>query len=171
MHRDSPCSQVKMKKALAEDTLVRLVRKQAELLLEAERALKGRQGMKEPGADAESLRAEMRRLDEAKISGYEDYKAGKLSRERFVERKRALDARRQELSATVSEAEAREIVAEAGQREYREAFRIREYLHLEGYDKRVMASLIESAKVMGEDRLEVVWKFGDVYEKILGEMR
>ena len=39
------------------------------------------------------------------------------------------------------------------------------------YDKRVMASLIESAKVMGEDRLEVVWKFGDVYEKILGEMR
>lgn len=53
---------------------------------------------------------------------------------------------------------------EAGQREYREAFRIREYLHLEGYDKRVMASLIESAKVMGEDRLEVVWKFGDVTE-------
>ena len=137
----------------------------------AERALKGRQGMKEPGADAESLRAEMRRMDEAKISGYEDYKAGKLSRERFVERKRELDARRQELYATVSEAEAREIVEEAGQREYREAFRIREYLHLEGYDKRVVASLIESAKVMGEDRLEVVWKFGDVYEKILGEMR
>ena len=171
MHRDSPCSRVRMKRALAEDTLVRLVRKQAELLLEAERALKGRQGMKEPGADAESLRAEMRRLDEAKISGYEDYKAGKLSRERFVERKRELDARRQELSAAVSEAEAREIVEEARQREYREAFRIREYLHLEGYDKRVMASLIESAKVMGEDRLEVVWKFGDVYEKILGEMR
>ena len=42
---------------------------------------------------------------------------------------------------------------------------------LEGYDKRVMVSLIESAKVMGEDGLEVVWKFGDVYEKILGEMR
>ena len=171
MHRDSPCSRVRMKRALAEDTLVRLVRKQAELLLEAERALKGRQGMKKPGADAESLRAEVRRLDGEKISGYEDYKAGKLSRERFVERKRALDARRQELSAAVSEAEAREIVEEAGQREYREAFRIREYLHLEGYDKRVMASLIESAKVMGEDRLEVVWKFGDVYEKILGEMQ
>ena len=75
------------------------------------------------------------------------------------------------LSAAVSEAEAREIVEEAGQREYQEAFRIREYLHLEGYDKRVMASLIESAKVMREERLEVVWKFGDVYEKILGEMR
>ncbi len=51
----------------------------------------------------------------------------------------------------VSEAEAWEIVEEAGKREYREAFRIRE--HLEGYDKRVMASLIESKKVMGEGRL------------------
>lgn len=58
-----------------------------------------------------------------------------------------------------------------GRGEYREAFRIWEYLHLEGYDKWGMASLIESAKVMGEDRLEVAWKFGDVYEKILGEMR
>ncbi len=38
-------------------------------------------------------------------------------------------------------------------------------------DKAVMASLIESAKVMGEDRLEVAWKYGDVYEKILGEMQ
>ena len=36
------------------------------------------------------MRAEMRRLDEAKVSGYEDYKARKLSRERFVEKKRAL---------------------------------------------------------------------------------
>lgn len=33
-----------------------------------------------------------------------------------------------------------------------------------------MAYLIESAKVMGEDRLEVVWKYGDVCKKILGEM-
>ena len=89
----------------------------------------------------------------------------------FVERKRALDIRRQEVSAAVLEAEAREVVEESGKREYREALRIREYLHLEGYNKRAMASLIESAKVMGEDRLEVVWKFGNVYEKILGEMR
>ena len=66
-----------------------------------------------------------------------------------MERKRVLDARRQELSAAVSEAEAQKIVAEAGQKEYREAFQIREYFHLEEYNKRVMASLIESAKVMG----------------------
>lgn len=171
MHRDSPCSRVKMKKALAEETLVQLVRKQAELLTEAERVLKGRKTGKRPGADAEGMRAEIRKLDGAKISGYEDYKAGKITREAFLERKKALDARKQELSAAVSELEAREIVEEAGKREYREAFRIQEYLHLESYDKRVMASLIASAKVMDEDRLEVAWKYGDVYEKILGEIQ
>lgn len=56
---------------------------------------------------------------------------------------------------------------EAGKREYREAFRIRDCLHLETYDKRMMASLIASVKVMGEDRLEVTWKYRDFYEKIL----
>lgn len=39
------------------------------------------------------------------------------------------------------------------------------------WERQVMAALIASAKVMGEDRLEVAWKYGDVYEKILGEMQ
>lgn len=34
-----------------------------------------------------------------------------------------------------------------------------------------MASLIESAKVIGKNRLEVTWKHQDVYEKILAEMQ
>lgn len=98
-------------------------------------------------------------------------KEGKVTRDVFLEREKALDAKMQELSAAASELEAQEFVEEAGKREYREAFRIREYLHLETFDKAVIASLIESAKVMGEDRLEVTWKYGDVYEKILGEMQ
>lgn len=57
------------------------------------------------------------------------------------------------------------------QRKYGEAFGIKGYLHLEQFDKAVMAFLIESEKVMGEDRLEVTWKHQDVYEKILGEMQ
>lgn len=57
------------------------------------------------------------------------------------------------------------------EQKYGEAFGIREYLHLKRFDKAVMASLIESAKVMGEDKLEVTWEYQDVYEKILGEMQ
>ena len=79
--------------------------------------------------------------------------------------------RRQELSESVEELEAQELVEDDGQRKYGEAFRIKEYLNLEKFGKAVMASLIESAKVIGEDKMEVTWKYQDVYEEILGEMQ
>lgn len=44
------------------------------------------------------------------------------------------------------------IVEEDSGREYGKALGIKEYLYLEKYDKAVMASLIASAKVMGEGR-------------------
>lgn len=55
--------------------------------------------------------------------------------------------------------------------ERKEALGIRYYIHLEEYDKSIMASLIAGAKVMGEECMEVTWKYQDVYEKILGEMQ
>jgi len=171
MHRDSPCGKVQIRKDVAEQTLVELVRAQARLLVTAEQELKERKQNRKKKVDAGNMRAEIRRLEEAKVSDYESYKEGKLSREKFLERKKAEDARRQELSAAAAELEAEALVEDECRKEYREAFGIKEYLHLETFDKAVMASLIESAKVMGEDRLEVTWKYGDVYEKILGEMQ
>lgn len=126
---------------------------------------------KKKGMDAECIRAEIRRLEETKVNDYESYKEGKLSRKTFLERKKESDMRRQELSEAVEELEAQELVEDDGQRKYGEAFRIKEYLNLEKFDKAVMASLIESAKVIGEDKMEVTWKYQDVYEKILGEMQ
>ncbi|MBD5544595.1 MAG: recombinase family protein [Lachnospiraceae bacterium] len=171
MHRDSPCSRGEDEEDACGGNAGTVCEEAGGVFLEAEKMLKGRKAGKNPGADAEGMREEIRKLDEAKISVYEDYKAGKVTREMFLERKKMLDVKRQELSAAVSELEAREVVEEAGKREYREAFRIQEYLHLETYDKQVMASLIASAKVMGEGRMEVAWKYGDVYKKILGEMQ
>lgn len=117
------------------------------------------------------MRAEIRWLEEAKVSDYESYKEGKLTREMFLERKKASDMRRQEFSAAAAELEAQELVEDDSQRKYGEAFGIKEYLYLERIDKAVVASLIESAKVIGENRLEVTWKHQDVYEKILAEMQ
>ena len=138
MHRDSPCSEVRIRKDVAEQTLVELVRTQAQLLVKAEQMLKEKKSKPKKSRDVGSMRAEIRRL---------------------------------ELSAAAAELEVQELVEDDSQRKYGEAFGIKEYLHLERFDKTVMASLIESAKVMGEDRLEVTWKHQDVYEKILGEMQ
>lgn len=173
MHRDSPCDSVRIRRDVAERALMGLVRKQAELLVSAEQMLKEkrRQRAGKQGMDAGDVKAEMKRLDGCKISDYESYKAGKMTKEMFLERKRVSDMKRQELTAVLGEMEAQEIVEEDSSREFGKALGIKEYLHLEEYDKAVMASLIVSAKVMGEDRLEVTWKHQDVYEKILGEMQ
>ena len=40
------------------------------------------------------------------------------------------------------------------------------YIHLKKYDKAVMAALILKAEVVDENRLNVVWKHQDIYEKI-----
>ena len=95
-------------------SMIVIVRKQAEFLLEAEKVLKGQKVGKNSGADAEGMRAEIRKLDGAKMSGYEDYKEGKMIQEAFLERKKVLDIRRQELSVAVSELETQEIVEGRG---------------------------------------------------------
>lgn len=155
MHRDSLCSDVRIRKDVAEQTLVEFVRTQAQLLVTAEQMLKEKKNKPKKGMDAGSMRTEIRRLEEAKVSDYEKYKERKLTREMFLERKKVSDLRRQELSVAAAELEAQELVEDDCQRKYGEAFGIKDYLHLEQFDKAVMASLIESAKVMAEDRLEV----------------
>lgn len=76
-----------------------------------------------------------------------------------------------EISQSQYDALQRKIVEDDRRRQYGEALGIRDYIHLEEYDKSIMASLIAGAKVMGEDCMEVTWKYQDVYEKILGEMQ
>lgn len=165
-HKDSVCRDV------AEDTLVRLVRQQAEMLVRAEDVLKERKNRNggKPAIDVGVLKAELKRLAEGKIADYERYKAGEISRETFLERKDAADVRKRKLDSAMAEWEARNPACDEGQKAYGDALKIKEYLHLETFDKAVMASLISSAKVMGEECLEVEWKYQDIYEKIFAAM-
>ena len=88
-----------------------------------------------------------------------------MAREAFAEKKTLIDARKQEILSAMEEMEAKRLVDDAEQRQYQEAFEIKKYIHLEEYDKAVMAALISKAEVIDENRLNVVWKHQDVYEK------
>ena len=171
-HRDSVCSKVRIRRNVAEDTLVRLVRQQAEMLVQAEELLKKRKNpyAEKPFINMNIIKAEIKKLEEGKIADYECYKSGEISRESFIERKQKLDARRSELQSTLSGLQTQELVCDMSQNEYGEALEIKKYLHLESFDKMVMASLIVSAKVMGEDSLELEWKHHDIYEKIFADL-
>lgn len=86
---------------------------------------------------------------------------------KLLQRKKALiDTRKQEILSAIDEMEAKLLVEDEEQRQYQDAFEIKKYIHLEKYDKAVMAALILKAEVVDENRLNVVWKHQDIYEKI-----
>lgn len=169
-HNDSPCRNVRIRKDVVESTLVKLVKNQAEMLVTAENILKQKKadrfGQDHPDMIIKRLKAEMKKLESGKIADYESYKAGEMTREVFADKKALTDTRKWEILAAIDEMEAKLLVEEADQRRYREAFEIKKYIHLEKYDKAVMAALISSAEVVSENRLNVVWKHQDIYEKI-----
>ena len=172
-NKESECRNVRIRRKVAEDILLELVRHQAELLVKAEKILKEKQERfrEKPGMDLELLKAEMKKVEAGKISGYEEYREGKLTREAFFERKKALDARKEEIACLMEEAEQNAAAEDMDSRKFEEVFRISGYAGLETFDKGVIASLISSAKVMGEDRLEVTWKYQDIYEKIFANIQ
>lgn len=136
---------------MAEDTLIRLVRQQAEMLVQAEELLKKRQipHTENPSMNMNVIKIELKKLKDGKIADYEAYKSGEINREMFIERKQLLDSRKNELQSTLSELQTQELVCDMSQNEYGAALEIKKYLHLESFDKTVMASFISSAKVMG----------------------
>ena len=93
-------------------------------------------------------------------------RAEKMEREAFTEKKALIDTRKQEILSAIDEMEAKLLVEDEEQRQYQDAFEIKKYIHLEKYDKAVMAALILKAEVVDENRLNVVWKHQDIYEKI-----
>ena len=172
-NKESKCQNVRIRRKVAEDTLLALVRNQAKLLIDAEQILKEKQRkLKEkPGMDIEVLKSEVKKLEAVEISDYEKYREGKLTREAFLEKKKVLDVRKEELTRLMEEAEQNVVVEDMGSREFEDAFHICEYAGLETFDKGVIASLISSAKVLAEDRMEVTWKHQDIYEKIFENIR
>ena len=173
-HNDSPCKNVRIRKEVVENTLVKLVRNQAEMLVTAENILKQKKkdrfGQDQPDMIIKRLKAEMKKLEGSKIADYESYKAGKMTREAFARKKALTEARKREILTSIDEMEAKLLIEEADQRRYREAFEIKKYIYLEKYDKAVMAALISRAEVIGENQLNVTWKHQDIYEKIFSTL-
>lgn len=169
-HNDSPCRNVQIGKDTVENTLVQLVRNQAEMLMTAENLIKQKRnnqsGQEQPETIIKRLQAEIKKLESTKIADYEGYRNGKLTREVFVERKAQVDGRKIEIMTLIDEMEAKLLTESMEQREYKEAFEIKNYIYLEKYDKAVMATLITKAEVLDENRVNVTWKHQDIYEKI-----
>lgn len=168
------CNGVKIRADVAEETLVMLVRNQAELMLEAKNlAVKvsaGKISMVQLETRKKSVELEIRKLEKDKIDLYESYRDKRIEKTVFIEEKKVLDAKKGELQALLEEIN-REFEGSETEETLEKLDVITRYAGLQSYDKEVMAFLIEKAEVFSEDTIQVTWKHQDIYDRVFSITR
>ena len=143
-------------------------------MLTAEDLLKKKAKESEPKRNTESLikrlRAELKRLKTNKVSDYEHYKQGSISRSDFLDAKGLADMRISEINKELSDLERKLLDKRVAIAEESDIWDIKKYVNLDKYDKEIMASLIEKAIVIDENTVQVIWKNQDMYDKVLSNL-
>lgn len=168
------CNGVKIRADVAEETLVMLVRNQAELMLEAKnlavKASAGKINRVQLETRKKSVELEIRKLEKDKIDLYESYRDKRTEKKSFIEGKKVLDAKKEELQALLEEIN-REFEGSETEETLEKLDVITRYAGLQSYDKEVMAFLIEKAEVFSEDTIQVTWKHQNIYDKVFSITR
>lgn len=170
----TPCNGIKIRADMAEETLVMLVRNQAELMLEAKNLVlkvsAGKTNTMQLETRKKSVELEIRKLEKDKIDLYESYRDKRTEKTAFIEGKKVLDARKEELQTLLEEIN-RKIESSETEETLEKLDVITRYAELQSYDKEIMAFLIEKAEVFSEDTIQVKWKHQDIYDKVFSITR
>lgn len=116
------------------------------------------------------MELEIRKLEKEKIDLYESYRDKRIEKTVFIEEKKVLDAKKEELQALLEEIN-REFEGSETEETLEKLDVITRYAGLQSYDKEVMAFLIEKAEVFSEDMIQVTWKHQDIYDKVFSITR
>lgn len=112
----------------------------------------------------------IQRLETKKVSDYEHYKQGSISRSDFLDAKGLTDMRISEINKELSDLERELLEKRVAIADESDIWDIKKYVNLDKYDKEIMASLIEKAIVIDENTVQVIWKNQDMYDKVLSNL-
>jgi len=160
--KENDCQKVEVSRKELEDAVLDQVRVMADMLTE-ERGIR-REAQKNSKESALEIKVadstkEMARWKGTKMRLYEQYKAGKISRENYIDRIEKGRVRMEELEQARREAQAELdcMQAVSGSEEIPDR-ELAELSELETFDKDRLKTLIEKVVVYGEDAVEIVWK-------------
>lgn len=169
---DTPCAGIAIDKTLAEETVLTIIRKQAEVMIGAADIMKKKQAAQK--ISERDMLNEERRLRQCilgykqkQISLYEKYRAGKMTKEEFLSEKATIRIESEKTEASMAEIE-KQIETSKTDDELIKELPITKYAGIETYDKRIVASLIEKVEVLGSTEIHVIWKHQDEYDRMLG---
>jgi len=159
---ENDCQRVKVSRQELEDAVLSQVRVMADMLME-ERDVRRKAGSGSRETVLEAIVAdstkEAARWKAAKMRLYEQYKAGEISREVYMERIDIGRVRMEELERTRDEAQAElDRMQTAVCSEEISDKELSGLSELETFDKDRLKALIEKVVVYGEDAMEIVWK-------------
>lgn len=119
---------------------------------------------------AESITKELDRIGEKRAGFYMDYKNGKITKEVFIQYKDELEKQKAELNQHILQLQAKDLEAGETDSKLEQAMEIKEYRDLGVYDNKTMAKLFDRVDVYDEDRIEVRWKFQDIFDVLEHDM-
>lgn len=170
-NRQSDCRYIRFDKAEMEQVLLRAYRLQMTLI--ERRQLQQRRSGEQARDLTARLAALTKRLEGCKtdrlIVSYEDYRAGKLSREDFIQQKAQLAAEQEQLKQEIAELEQRREAEHAGRMEQREREEtLAAYLTCTDEEQtiRQMYQMISRVTVYDNQDIEVKWAFGDLFSGV-----
>lgn len=171
--RENACQKTSIWQDDLENAVLCQIRNMADIMMERRTASKD-SGREERKAALEKLIAdserEMRQWKNTKLSLYEQYKAGSLSREGYIGKIERGKKRLEELDKikenAMEELESLQIISDDTRICDAD---LQEISALDNFDLDRLKLLIEKVIVYGEDEIEVVWKVDDPFARIKGQ--
>jgi len=171
---DADCGSFRWSRTDLDKTLLPIYKTQLELL--------GRKASEEYSQKRESKGAELTKLisqlekslascDREKISLYESYKNGDISRENFIDRKAALDKRKAAIKDDIK-CKSDELSKAEQEQESRDAALSEANVYLHGLSAspenivREMYAAIDRVEIFDNEHLSVSWKFKDLFSNV-----
>lgn len=164
------CQSINIAKEELENAVLCQVRGMADMLIEA-RAVRKKAHKHDRKSTLETTVAdsekEMSRWKDTKLNLYEQYKAGKITREDYMARIEKGRIRMEELeqikSAALEELDSLRLQAASEPEEIPDE-KLAEFSALESFDKDRLKMLIDKVIVYGADAIEIVWKVGNPFK-------
>lgn len=172
-HRYDPtkaCKDVRFKDALLQEIVLRSIRTQSQLLDAKIKRLRAKSHYTKSSEqviqnECKLLRKQIDTLQSEKMSNYEKFISGSLSREGFMSAKAALTTQEEALKAQLglSEKKLEQLAAQMRQQAYRIANskRFVDYQEIEKLTPELVKELIQKIIIFPDGRIKIVWNFSD----------
>lgn len=159
------CAESKINRRLLENLILNCTKEMADFLSEGIRCRK--KHLSEEcmlTEEIETLQNEKTRLSARKFTIYDDYRSGNSSREKYLHNLESIQKRLEEIEEIIPGLEqrikeAKEKMEGIGEQESS----LTNIAALQTFDKEVLSKVIEKVYVYGADKVEIIWKFDDIF--------